>query len=160
MLDSSLIVRVKEANLMASPSHPEMPCTFRFEFDPVNKILLIRLEGRLTDELYAEPQRAFWKHWAATDASAAIVDFSSVTEFALSTGFVRRLVNKEVDQELVQDLYVRPRVVVATTDVEFGLARMYQILGEGKHQNFKVVHTMDEAFIALDIQSPLFEPLE
>jgi hypothetical protein len=54
MRDSSLVVRAKGANLMASPSHPEMPCPFRFEFDPVNKVLLARVEGRLTDESLLE----------------------------------------------------------------------------------------------------------
>jgi hypothetical protein len=39
--------------------------TFRFEFDLVNKILLTRIEGRLTDELFAEPLRAFWKYLIA-----------------------------------------------------------------------------------------------
>ena len=51
---------------------------FRFEFDPVHKILLGRFEGRLTDESLAEFYRAGLKHWAATDASAAISDYSSV----------------------------------------------------------------------------------
>jgi hypothetical protein len=133
---------------------------YRLEFDAANKILLIRLEGRLMDELYAEPQRAFWKYWATTDANAAIVDFSPVTAFAISPGFVHRLVDQEVDQKLVRDLNARPRVAVAPSDLKFGLSRMYQILGEGKHPNLKVVRTMDEALAELGVESPDFEPLE
>ena len=41
----------------------------RFEFDPVNKILLMRVEGRLTDESLAELYRTAQKWWAATDAA-------------------------------------------------------------------------------------------
>lgn len=145
---------------MASNAHPEISHNFEFAFDPVNKILLIRVQGRLTDERYAEPQQAFWKHWAATDGSAGIVDFSPVTEFALSTGFVRSLVDQEVDQKLVRNLNMRPRVVIAPTDLEFGLSRMYQNLGEGKHINFRVVRTMDEALAELGVESTHFEPLE
>src|SRR6266700_2226512 len=37
-----------------SKSGPGVNGTFRFEFDPVNKILLLRFEGRLTDESLAE----------------------------------------------------------------------------------------------------------
>ena len=151
---------LKRGTLMASLGRPEISHNFEFAFDPVNKILLIRVQGRLTDELYAEPQRAFWKHWAATDASAGIVDFSPVTEFALSADFVRRLVDQELDQELVRNFNMRPRVVIAPTDLEFGLARMYQTLGEGKHTNFKVVRTMDEALAERGVESTHFEPLE
>ena len=130
--------------------------TFRFEFDPVNKILLTRIEGRLTDELFAEPLRAFWKYWAATDASASIVDFSSVAEFALSSSFIRGLANRQGGGEL----NARPRVIVAPADLVFGLSRMYQILGERKQPNVKVVRTLDAALVELGAESPHFEPLD
>ena len=68
---------------------------FRFEFDPVNKILLARFEGRLTDESLAEATRVGRKHWAATDARAGIADYSAVTEFAVSAEFVRTLTRQE-----------------------------------------------------------------
>lgn len=52
-----------------------------------------------------------------------------------------------------------PRVLVATATVVFGLARMFQLLGERKRPDLKVVHTMDEALAELGVQSPHFEPL-
>jgi hypothetical protein len=41
---------------------------FRFEFDSVNKILLGRFEGKLTDESLAEFLRAIREYSTATDA--------------------------------------------------------------------------------------------
>ncbi len=128
----------------------------RFEFDPVNKILLARFEGRLTDELLAEFYRTGLKHWAATDASAVISDYSSA-EWAVSADFLRELANQE---PAVTNPAKRPRIVVASTTVGFGLARMFQIVGERKRPLLKVVRTMDEAFAELGIKSPHFEPLE
>jgi hypothetical protein len=68
---------------------------FRFEFDSENKILLARFEGRLTDEAGLEFYRAIRRYSVATDASAGIWDHSSVTEFAMSTAFVRQVAEQE-----------------------------------------------------------------
>ncbi|MGD0414611.1 MAG: hypothetical protein ABSA80_04595 [Terriglobales bacterium] len=129
----------------------------RFEFDPLNKILLMRVEGRLTDESLAELYRTALKYWAATDARAAISDYSSVTEWAVSAELIRELANEE---PVVTNPVARPRIVIAPTAVGFGLSRMFQIVGEAKRPLLNVVRTMDEALAALGIQSPHFEPLE
>src|SRR5712692_7035780 len=68
---------------------------FRFEFDPVNKILLALSEGRLTDESLGELYVAIRKYSTTTDARAGIWDLSSITEFAVTSDFVRKLAEKE-----------------------------------------------------------------
>jgi hypothetical protein len=131
---------------------PIMGC--RVEFDSVNKILLLRVEGRLTDELLAEFYEAAQKYWAATDAKMGIADYSSVTEVVASTEFLRQLVDrKPVAAE-------RPRIIVAPSAILFGLSRMVQITSERTRPLVKVVHSLDEAFAALGVQSPHFDPLE
>lgn len=45
---------------------------FRFEFDPENKILLLRLDGRQTDESLAACYHAIREYSTASDASAGI----------------------------------------------------------------------------------------
>ncbi|MGB9202537.1 MAG: hypothetical protein WCB94_01050 [Terriglobales bacterium] len=129
---------------------------FRFEFEPVHKILLARFEGRLTDKSLGEFYRAGLKHWAATDARAAISDYTSA-EWAVSAEFIRELASQE---PAVTEPTQRRRIVVAPSTVGFGLARMFQIVGERKRPLLQVVRTMDEAFEALGIESPHFEPLE
>ncbi len=131
--------------------------SYSFEFDPVNKILLGRFEGRITDESLGEFYRTGTRYWAATDASAAITDYTSATEWAVSHEFIRELAKEE---PAVTDPGKRPRMVVAPTAAGFGISRMFQIVGESKRPRFKVVRTMDEAFKELGVKSPHFEPLK
>lgn len=86
----------------------------RFEFDPVNRLLLFRCEGRLTDESLAESYQAIRKHSTATDAMTGILDFSSVTELAVSSEFIRQLANQE---PAMADATRRPRIIVAPDTV-------------------------------------------
>jgi hypothetical protein len=129
---------------------------FRFEFDPTNRILLLRVEGRLSDELLAECYGAIRKYSTSTDARAGIFDLSSVTEFALSTDFIRQLAKEE---PAMPDAAERPRIIAVEGTLGFGLARMFQIAGESSRPLLQVVHLMDEALAALGVQSPHFEPL-
>jgi hypothetical protein len=94
----------------------------RVEFDPANKILLFHVEGQLTDESVAEFYRAIQKYWTAADASVGIVDFSSVTKFDVSSELIRELATQE---PCIPDALSRPRLIVAPTALEFGLARMF-----------------------------------
>lgn len=130
---------------------------YRFEFDPVNKVLLSRFEGRLTDESAVEFYEVAWKYARATDASAGIVDFSSVTEFPVSSETLLQLARRKSD---LPNAAGRPRVVVAPQTHAYGLFRMFQIAGEQTRPLLQVVRTMDEALAALAVQSPHFEPLE
>ena len=129
---------------------------FRFEFDRANKVLLVRVEGQLTDELLRETQGAIRTRSIATDARAGIFDFSLVTEVALSTAFVCELAK----QEPAMADPTRPRIIVAPGAVAFGLSRMFQMLGESTRPLLEVVRTMDEALAALGVRSAHFEPLE
>lgn len=143
--------------MASQPVPPEIPNNFRFEFDSVNKILLGRVEGRLTEELFEEIFKAIRKYSIATDASAGIQDFSSVTEFAISSDFLRHFATLE---PAMPDATRRPRVVVVPKTSAFGLFRMFALLGERRNPLLQVVHTMDEALAELGLQSPHFEPLE
>jgi hypothetical protein len=130
---------------------------FWFEFDPGNKVLLVRVEGRLTDELLGETQGAIRRYSIATDASAGIFDFTSVTEVAISTEFVRELAKQE---PAMIDATRRRRIIVAPTPVTYGLARMFQMQGERTRPLLEVVRSMEEALAALGIESTHFAALE
>lgn len=128
----------------------------RFEFDKDHQVLLVYLDGRLSEESLGSLNRAAEKHWAATKPRAEIVDCSAVTEFAISSERIRQL----AQQRLNPDAANRQRVIVVPTVHAFGLARMYQILGERDRPLVTVVRTMHEALTALNITSPHFEPLD
>jgi hypothetical protein len=128
----------------------------RVEFDPLDKILLLRFEGALTDESIADFYRVIRQHWTAADARMGIVDFSTLTDFALSSDLLHQLAKQE---PCIPDPTGRPRVIVAPQAHVFGLARMFQIMGETTRPLLHVVHTLDEAFAKLGVQSPRFELL-
>jgi hypothetical protein len=100
--------------------------------------------------------RRFEKYWIAADARVGIVGFSAFTALALSSELIRQLAQQEPG---MPDPASRPRVVVAPTP-EFGLARVFQILGESARPLLSVVHTLDEALAALGIQFTHFDPLK
>jgi hypothetical protein len=143
---------------MASPQSPRSDTlgNFRFEFDPVNRILMVRFEGRLSQGLVEQFYREGKECWMATDARAAILDGSSVTEVGLSSELIRQLAR----QDPVLELTGRPRVFVVPRTELFGLARMFQLSGESKQPHLYVVRTMDQAFALLGIQTATFEPIE
>jgi hypothetical protein len=90
---------------------------FRAEFDQETKILLIRVAGRLTDESMTELDEASRKYSTTTGAKVGIVDLSSVTEFALSTEFIRQRARQKPSTAV-------PCIVVAPQAYAFGLFRM------------------------------------
>jgi hypothetical protein len=124
----------------------------RVEFDQVNKISLIRVEGRLTDESLADLDEASRKCSAATEARVAIVDLSSVSEFALSCDFIRRLAHRQPAKG--EHLCF----IIAPQELAFGLCRMFQIEGEVLRPLLRVVRTLGEAFAEIGIRSVYFEP--
>lgn len=130
---------------------------YRFDFDPVNKILLLRFEGRLTDELLRELYWAVRKYSTATDACAGIWDLSPITEFAVSPELIRDLATQE---PAMPDATRRPRFLVAPAMVGLAVSRMFEIAAEHRNPLFKIVRSLDEALAALGVQSPHFEPLE
>ncbi len=130
---------------------------FSFEFDPTNKILLGRFSGRLTDHSLAEYYSAIRTYSSATDARAGIFDLSHVTEFAISTEHARKLANQE---PAMLDASTRPSIVIAPTLLGQGLARIFQITGAQKRPLLQITKNVNEAFAALGLKSPHFEPLE
>jgi hypothetical protein len=140
---------------VASPPRSDIPGSFRFDFDEVNRILLLRLEGRITEEMLREIYMVGKTHWTATMPNAAIVDCSSVTQTTISSDRIRELARTKPMQESVG----RPRVIVAPTTHQYGLARMFQLV-TSEERPFTVVRTMDEALAELGVRSPHFEPLQ
>ena len=129
---------------------------YRFAFDPVNKILLLRFEGRLTDELLTELYWMVRRYSPETDACAGIWDLSPVTEFAVSPEFTRDLANRE---PAMPEATRRPRFLVAPDMLGLGISRMIEFAEGPRNPLFKIVLTLDAALATLGIQSTHFEPL-
>ena len=129
---------------------------FRFEFDPVHKILLARFEGQLTNESAEEYHDALGQNWRATEARAGIWDLSGVTDFAVASDFLRNLARRKPISPGLTD---HPRFIVVPVTAGYGLMRMFQIAGETARPLLHVVRSVDEALTALGVDFPQFEPL-
>jgi hypothetical protein len=138
--------------MMASLPRPEVSGTFGVEFDAANKILMFRLEGRVTEESTLELYDGIRKYIAATDARSVITDYSFAREFAISSGSIRHLASMKPPT-------TRPRFLVLPQTYAYGLGRMYGILQEPSNAQLYVVRNTDEAFAALGVDSPHFEPV-
>ena len=79
---------------------------------------------------------------------------SAVTSFEVSSKLIHDLANS-------LPILANPsstRVVIAPSPAAFGLARMFEIVGESTRPNFHVVRTSKEAFAILGVLEPQFKP--
>ncbi len=127
----------------------------QFDFDPTNRILRCRLEGRVTDEELYGCYRDIEGYSAQTDPLAGIIDFSGVTSLDVSPKTIRDLARLPP----AMPNPARPRVLVAVSPPVFGLARMFELHGQDTRPNLHVVRTEKEMFAILGIQSAQFEPI-
>jgi hypothetical protein len=122
------------------------------EFDTQSKIIRVTVSGELTDEdaseLYWSVQRFLGSH----EVHGGILDLSPVTSLGVSMETVRRL---SKNPPLFKEPMVR--VIVASGDLIFGMARMFQISRSEIHSDLHVVHTLDEAYEIHGLKGPRFE---
>ncbi|HKV05114.1 MAG TPA: hypothetical protein VJO53_08415 [Candidatus Acidoferrales bacterium] len=128
---------------------------YHFEFDSTHRILRCRLEGGLTDESIKEYYRAVPKFVALTDPRASVFDLSAVTSLEVSPETVRELAKWPPAMPHPE----RPRIVIAASPAIFGLARMFELLGQVTRPNFHVVRSEKEALVILGVPQTNYEPV-
>jgi len=90
------------------------------------------------------------------DLRGAIWDWSAVTSFEVSPHTMRELAKL---RPTVADPDV-PRVIIAPSAAAFGLARTFELSGEGTRPNLHVVTTRAAAYAIVGIAKPEFKPLD
>jgi hypothetical protein len=121
------------------------------EFDATNNILRVTLEGQLTDAILLEAYATAARYVAGHAPCYGIFDASGLTKFEVSSDTVRELARSS---PIIPAGYMR--VFVAPLDSVYGMARMFQILGELTRPDFHIVRTTDEAYRLLRVKSPQF----
>lgn len=129
-----------------------MPYTF--ELDSLNRILLGRFEGQVTDEELRAYRRDSIKCILSIEPRAGVTDLSAVTSFAVS------------QQTIIELARIRPaipgqvpvRIIIAPSPHVFGMARMFELAGQDAHPVVNVVHTEQEAWAILGVKEPQFKP--
>ncbi len=129
---------------------------YHFEFDSANRILRCRFEGQVTDEALREYYRLSEKYAALTAPRGGVLDMSAVTAFNVSPHVIRELASSP---PAIADPSI-PRCIVAASPEIYGMARMFELLGEDTRPNLHVVCTQEEALVILGAPEPKFEPIQ
>jgi hypothetical protein len=132
----------------------EVPVAFVLDFDAKHNILRVTLEGHVTDAILVEAYAAMARCAAARPACRGIADITGVTKFDVSNTTVRRLAETAPAIPTAQ-----VRVFVAPTTFVYGMARMFQMLGEKTRPNLHIARTLNEAYSLLQVESPEFDPV-
>lgn len=127
---------------------------FALFFERRHNVLLVRFSDRLARDDLSRLDRAARELVARQGPSRGLVDFTAVEVIEVDTAeFIRRGQQAAImtDQDRV---YVMPRPDL------FGLGRMFSTYQKiGGNREPLVVRTMDEAYRALELVDPEFEPL-
>jgi hypothetical protein len=126
-----------------------------FAYDAKSRVVCWRLEGEVTEEVFAVSLQQLPAVVAGSNPRSGIIDLSKVTAFRVSAEALKRLATTEpvFPAEF-------PRVIVAGGDHVYGMARMFAALTEPLRSNVQVVRTLKEAYKALGVKSPEFRDLE
>ena len=126
----------------------------QFQFDESSRVLLVQLDGQLTDEAAIECYEIVEAYAVEKKISAGIFDLSAVTSFPVSSELVRQLARRppKVSGRI-------PRIIVSPHIVAFGLLRMFQLVADLHRPNFHVVRRMEHALKMLHVRSPEFHVL-
>lgn len=124
------------------------------DFDAKNNILRGTIEGPMTGAMLLNLYAAAERYMASHPPCRGILDFSRVTDFEVSSDAIRQVAaSPPVFPAGYMRVLVIPQIFI------YGLARMFQILGEKTRPELQVVRTMDEAFHLLGVESPEFHPV-
>jgi hypothetical protein len=128
---------------------------FHFELDSTNRILRCGFSGSVTDEDLVAFYRMAILLAGSFDPLAGIIDFSSVTDFKATPPKIREL----ADFPPVMPDRDRIRVIIAPSDVVFGMMRIFEIKGEASRPRLHVVRSAKEAWAIIGVQHPEFKSI-
>ena len=126
-----------------------------FEFDDEHRILLLVLEGNVEGEEYSSLTAELRAQAKRMLPLAGITDSGGITNFNVSSQALR-------SAALEGSPYpeATPRYIVAPSDYLFGLARMYELVGNHSEGRLKVVRKMEEALADLGVASAKFRRVD
>jgi hypothetical protein len=128
---------------------------YHFEFERQHRILRVVLVGRVDDAELLTAYRAIFSRQKALQPASGVVDFSLVTNFDVKGATIRRLA--EDKPPFPPGV---PRYLVTPADYMYGMARMFQILGEETRPGLHVARSNEEAYRGLGVENPSFQKLE
>jgi hypothetical protein len=129
---------------------------FLFDLDTANGVLRCRVEGRLTDGLLKDLYMRAADYVAKKPPRAGIMDFSGVTRLQVTTETIHLLAQAP---PVLRDMN-SPRFIIATAPKAFGMARMFELMGQHSRPNLHVVRSLEAACAILGVKELHFEPVQ
>jgi hypothetical protein len=122
-----------------------MPCTLTI--DRKAGVVYSLYHGEVGEKDVAEQVARMRTHRDFRPSMCEIVDLTNVTMIDVDTDGVHRLATR-----MSPFAAAAKRVIVAPEDLAFGLARMFQQIGEKQRTNLRVVRTLRQAWEHLALE--------
>jgi hypothetical protein len=120
----------------------------------LHKAILVRFSGTVTREDFASLDKALDELSLRGSGLRSIVDMSMIDAFDVSSDFLRQRAQRTAILGGADKVFVAPRAD------QFGVSRMFTTTRSAfGHSSPTIVRTIEEAYTALDLASPKFEPL-
>jgi hypothetical protein len=130
-----------------------MTCTLRF--DRKHQVLLIEY-GKIANQASALSTYAAVERFVAAEGPCSVLaDLSTIEKLEVPGEFVRSMA--------WMPLVIpsgKQRVIVAPRAEVYGLSRMFQLYRDATSNDVQVVHTLEEAYTLLGLESPDFETVD
>src|SRR5262245_52806127 len=117
------------------------------DLDPTHRVLRATVTGAFTDEGCTELYRTLERVASRDGPYAGIMDLSQVAEFPISSRTIRVLA--ATNPALPGG---RPRVIVASEPVMYGLARMFELCRDSMGGQLQVLRSPEEAYDWLGVR--------
>ncbi len=127
-----------------------------FEFDAEHKILLVVLKGHIDGPETIQIDREMRAEILRMAPMVGISDLSGVTSFDVPGDIIRNLARQKPAPFPAET----PRFIVASSDLLFGMMRMYELAADRPDGKLTVVRRMEDVLASMGVQAAKFERLE
>lgn len=134
-------------------SRAKLAMTIQLEIDTTQKFFRCKIVGFLSPESLREFRAAASRLLKIHGPLIGIMDFTGVTDAELTAQDIRDLAALP---PVIQDRDFA-RFIIAPSPTLFGLARMFELLGQETRPNLHVVKTSKEVWVILGMAEPKFE---
>jgi hypothetical protein len=117
------------------------------DLDPTHRVLRATVTGTFTDEGCTDLYRTIERLASQDGPCAGIMDLSQAADFPISPKTIRSLAatNPAIPAG-------RPRIIVASEPVMYGLARMFELCRDSMGGELQVVRSPEEAYEKLGVR--------
>lgn len=134
-----------------------MPITYQLK--PDERLVILTHVGAVSDDEFLSFYKALYKDTRFDKSFNLLVDLRQAESSVRSTAVLREF-SQFVQQQFVNTTTRTKVAVVASEDISFGLARMYEVLSDAVPWEFVVFRTAKAALAWLGLSENLMDDLD